>query len=484
MVVSALRDVRAMYDAGEAVMTMDVENAHNSIRRDSMWDAINRRADSLPFIRAFFRLAYSRSTRVYFQRRGSDFLLITSNVGARQGCGVASFCYNLSSGDALGDAVSRLPSGVRLLAIHDDLSATSRAVHHLTAFYVDACACLATIGLKVNARKCELLIPPGMRRPNPSDCVIPVIDGVYESIRVLGAHIGADAPSAAFVAGKWSETEHLVSLVAELGAEHPRAAVALLRFCCQPKLLYRFTVHSPHLCRAIAQQYDAKIFLALQSFIGQGIDRDLVVSGFGLRFIDYSASLETLHKRFRDNDIGSGSSKFDPCAEIRARHDATLLLRFPHLKARMTSMGAAAVGSASWCSPFASCGFEASSEDARLWFRYLLLADPRSADPCVCGTVDRFNGQFLQHMLTCDRITGANRTFPCHPLCPWYVRQGSCVADNGRQECPQQHQPLGHVVVNQQPQRQPPVCARFLPFGLRQNHDGLFPKEGKRLLGH
>jgi hypothetical protein len=142
-----------MYDKGHALLTMDVKNAHNSISRSAMWSSINNRKDSLPFVRAFFRLAYAKTTTVYFQKKGNDFLAIETNEGTRQGCTVAQFSYNLTTGDALAPAVGNLADGVGFGAIQDDLTANSANTAHLVSFYYDVCSCLATVGLEVNPSK-------------------------------------------------------------------------------------------------------------------------------------------------------------------------------------------------------------------------------------------------------------------------------------------------------------------------------------------
>ena len=79
--------------------------------------------------------------------------------------------------------------------------------------------------------------------------------------------------------------------------------------------------------------------------------RSLVVSSFGLSFADYPAALGILFQKFLENSADIAEiKKVDPLAELRAAHDATLLNTFPHLKARLVSLGASACGSASWLS--------------------------------------------------------------------------------------------------------------------------------------
>jgi len=135
----------------------------------------------------------------------------------------------------------------------------------------------------------------------------------------------------------------------------------------------------------------------------------VVVSSFGLRFADYPAALPVLYSRFLAN-VADMSVKADPLVELRTAHDATVLARFPSLKARLASCGSAACGSASWVSPFGSCYAPSSASDSILMLRFVLLADTFSG-PCHCGVGDAKDGLFLEHVLTCSKLRGANRTF-------------------------------------------------------------------------
>lgn len=96
---------------------------------------------------------------------------------------------------------------------------------------------------------------------------------------------------------------------------------------------------------------------------------------------------------------------------MRTAHDLTVLKRFPLLKARLMSQAAAGFGSTSWASSFAPKGYAAHLADVLLMIRLQVLADPPSSVPCWCGEKDSSNGLFLEHVLTCGRVRGANRTF-------------------------------------------------------------------------
>jgi hypothetical protein len=413
-----IRDVRHRYTSGEFILTIDAENAHNSISRQSCWNSLQSRKQALPYTRAFFRLAYSSTSNVHYQHSGAEWLSIPTNVGVRQGCPSAGFAYNIATSDALNEVVRSFPQGMSIYGIHDDLTICCPDAAQLASVFPAVRHALASVGLRINIRKCEFLAPPRLHafssQVSPcalaSDANIPFVDGALSSVRILGAHVGADASTRAYIEQKWEATKLLIHEVAALGKLQPRAAVALLKFCCQPKLLYRFCVHEPALCAHVARMYDDHVMGALRSFIADDIMRELVTSSFGLGFADYPMALPILYDKFLNNsaDLNEGPQA-DPLAEMRATHDATVLARFPHLKARLVSQAAAVAGSTSWISPFIPHHFAAHHADVISFLRFVLLADPRGC-PCPCGVVDRSDGTYLQHVLTCNRPKGSTRT--------------------------------------------------------------------------
>jgi len=415
-----IRDVRAHHEASDYVVTIDAENAHNSVSRQACWDALSKRPERLRYCRAFFRLAYGSDTRIFYQKRGNDWHEVTSNVGVRQGCGIACTAYNLATCDALEPVIENLAPGDHVYALHDDISATSPSLARIIAGFDASVAALSALGLKVNPSKCEILLPASITLDDRRSATalagtrgLLVVAGDSSSIKILGAHIGCDATATAFIGSKLEITIDLIrSVAATFGTVEPRAAIALLRFCCEPKLLYRFTCHKPSLCLSSALAYDAEILESLRSFLGADISRDLVVSSYGLKFSDYQKALPLLYDKFLSNtrDLGGGL-KVDLLAEQRATHDSFLLAKHPLLKARLVAQGCAASGSIGWSSPFVPLDFAAHPRDVILFLRQLLLCDTRSVEPCFCGEYDRGDGLFLIHVLSCSHVRGAGRTY-------------------------------------------------------------------------
>jgi hypothetical protein len=96
--------------------------------------------------------------------------------------------------------------------------------------------------------------------------------------------------------------------------------------------------------------------------------------------------------------------------EARTAVDASVLNSSPNMKARMSSMAAGARGSVGWLSCFDSHCLHASRHDFTSLARILLLSDDLITVPCDCGLRDTGDGQFVEHVLTCSKVRGANRT--------------------------------------------------------------------------
>jgi hypothetical protein len=426
-----IRDARAAHDGGSYLMTIDAENAHNSISRSACWASLLRRKAELPFLLAFFQLAYATPTSVFYSKSGNDWLHLTTNVGVRQGCPAASFAYNLATADALDPVFEAFKEDhvlrhTRVLAIHDDITLMHPDVHVLRRIFSATVDALASRNLRVQPAKCEILVPPhatelDFAAAKRIDPLLQVVDSRTASIRIVGAHIGCDASAAAFVASKLDEALLMVTNVARLGHDEPRAAVALLRFCCIPKLRYRFATHRPDICHQYAVVFDDKVFDALTNFIGPGIKRDLVYSGYGLNFTRYVPLLPILWRRFVDDTPAPRRSLddhthrrdalADPAAELRTALDATLLTQFPLQQARLSSQGHASSASTSWLSPFAPPFSCVMPGDARVMIRHLLMSEERSPSACRCGFVDAGDHAFFAHTMTCCHLSGATWTY-------------------------------------------------------------------------
>jgi len=413
-----IRDVRARLDHPDTpscLITVDAENAFNSISRQRCWDAIYARLRQLPFIAAFFRLTYSSPSVVHYQHSGNSFLTIRSDVGVRQGCPCSSFAYNLATADLLEPAIASIPPGCGFYALHDDITITAPTPDVAIEIFDRVKDRLASASLKVNAEKCEFVSPKtwllGAGAQVAATRNLRYIHAATESVRILGAQVGAVATASAFVQKKLEETVSLLNTVSEaLGFLEPRACLAILKYCCQPKLLYCFTTHHPDVTTAHAITYREALVTCIKNFLGSDIQEDLIFSSLGLSFIDYTPGLEILYKKFLNNSADLALSK-DPLRDLRTAYDTSVLNKYITLKARVGGMGPGATGSMSWLSSFVPTVPVAQPSDVISLIRVLLHADPRAYEPCFCGTPDAGDGNFIQHILVCDRVCGATRVY-------------------------------------------------------------------------
>ena len=413
-----IRDVRSRLEDAEnpsCLITVDAENAFNSISRQRCWDSIYARLRLLPFVAAFFRLTYSSPSVVQYQHSGNNFLTIRSDVGVRQGCPCSSFAYNLATADLLEPAFASLPPGCGFYALHDDITITAPSPDVAIGMFDRVKELLATASLNVNSEKCEFVAPAswtlGAGAVVAQTRRLRYVHASTESVRILGAHIGAPATASKFVEEKLNDTVSLLDVVSEaLGLLEPRACLAILKYCCQPKLLYCFTTHHPDVTAHHAVAYRSALLASIKTFLGDDIREDLVFSSLGLAFIDYVPGLQMLWKKFLNNSADLALA-MDPFRDLRTAYDSSVLTSYNSLKARVGGMGTGATGSMSWLSSFVPTVPTAQPSDVIQMIRILLHADPRAYEPCFCSEPDKTDGNFIQHILTCDRVCGATRVY-------------------------------------------------------------------------
>lgn len=414
-----IRDVRARLehpDSPSCLVTVDAENAFNSITRQACWDSLYKRVRLLQFTAAFFRLTYSSPTSIGYQHSGNQFFMISCNVGVRQGCPISSFIYNLATSDLLEPAVAALPAGSGFYALHDDLTIACQNTADAIAAFDNVSQILATGGLKVNKTKCEFVAPASWPADEGAAMAgsrsLRYVHASTDSVRILGAHVGAAATMSAYVETKTTETTTLMSTVTEaLGLIEPRACISILRYCCQPKMLYCLITHPPAVTIAHARTYRVALVACLKAFLGEDINEDLIFSTFGLSFIDYAPAVSLLYEKFLRNSADLGL-RDEPLRDFLTSKDSAVLTTHHLLKARLGGIAAGMTGSVSWCSPFVPTTPVAQPYEVLQMLRHALLVDTRSTEPCYCGRVDDgIDKSFLEHILVCDKIRGATRVF-------------------------------------------------------------------------
>jgi hypothetical protein len=402
-------------------------------------------------------LTYPVVTTIHFQHSGNQWRVISTNEGVTQGDPASNFFFDAVYCQILALVVASLPTiEDQIYAIHDDVTITGPDPKLLLRLLKDSSDALARAKLRVKATKCELLVPPNAPHGSYSHAygliaqasgptgprICQLIDGCNGSVRIVGAHVGDENSSIAYLHKKWLDTKALIEAVMQhVSRQSPRAAVALLRYCAQPKLLFRLTCHRPNLTRKIAEDYDTEICQAVRSIVGANVDRDMIICSYGLGFIDYPAALEILYDRFlRETDTAAtrrspferrnGLSETDQLVELQTQKNLTVINNFPQLKSRMSAFGSAATSSVSWLSSFAPVGFQADLADVYGMLRVMLLAEPISTAKCYCDKEDPGNGSFTEHVLTCASLRYESLPAQCghrsHAQFVWSIRHHVC----------------------------------------------------------
>jgi hypothetical protein len=203
--------------AGCAIVKVDFENAYNSVSRRAMLRAV---ALAFPAMLPYAVAAYSGHSQLHVQGA-----FVRSEDGVHQGDPFASLGFSVALDSAAAPVRLEVPLDLEAWFLDDGL--LGGLVEDL-ARYLDVLEPrAAAIGLRLNRRKCEVILPPGVPCP-PCLASIPVHRTV-DDWSLLGVPVGcADAVRDCCAA----VSERIVARVGALSAlAHPQVVYALLRHC-------------------------------------------------------------------------------------------------------------------------------------------------------------------------------------------------------------------------------------------------------------
>jgi hypothetical protein len=171
-----IHSVRGEFNSGNAILSLDLANAFNSISREKIRRTL---AENFPDMLPYFVWAYQHSAPLYF----GEEVLAYSTEGVRQGDPLGPAFFALGIQDVLKQVQEEFPS-VTVLAYLDDVTVTgppSTLVHVARRFRNLVAEC----GLQMNMNKSVLCVPPEMTTPNAAGLPI-----VKDGIEILGAPVG------------------------------------------------------------------------------------------------------------------------------------------------------------------------------------------------------------------------------------------------------------------------------------------------------
>jgi hypothetical protein len=169
--------VRQEQRRGKGVLTLDLTNAFNSIRREAIRKVLY---EKLPDILPYFCWAYQGNGRLWYQ----EDLLALSREGVRQGDPLGPALFAVGIQGILEDLNEEFPQ-VNIYANLDDITATGdpEDLVALADRFSELAGCR---GLVVNKSKSELFIPNGESPPQGSEHLRVTSEG----LRILGSPVG------------------------------------------------------------------------------------------------------------------------------------------------------------------------------------------------------------------------------------------------------------------------------------------------------
>lgn len=415
-----------------AIMTIDVANAFNSVKRCSIDSWLNQ-SKGHEFIRCYWNLSYTKCTTVLVQD-GNTWHRIASTRGTRQGDPAAGYLFAVIMASAIENAKCEVDANVTfpwqkwspLLAFFDDITVMADDIRSTAVMMKSIVTHLSFVGLAVNPSKCEILYRPGsnttLHLPWLRQTGIRTVDASTSSVKLLGASIGCTNDQIAFLNFKKAETSDIIERCVALGAKAPRAATAIMRFCLSPKMRYRFETHSPSLCKPIAVALEEDIAKAIRRILMipendlAASMNDLIFSSFATNIPAYSNSLQELWNA-ANSPVETYFDAKAQVVEALVRAEAGVLLRYRDIAARLTQQR---VSAPYVFSPFlpTSCNTADFRTIAALFLAHDIVPP---ATKCMCGFKkppdDKHGATIVQHLLECNRIKGVGLTFRHNLIC-------------------------------------------------------------------
>ncbi|KAF0306974.1 Retrotransposable element SLACS protein [Amphibalanus amphitrite] len=423
---------------GSAIIKIDMRNAFNSIRRDHFLHQVRERVPSL------FHLlwqAYSAPTPLFYETA-----TITSATGLQQGdpCGPAVFALAI-------DQVARGVTAPFNCWYLDD-GTIGGQVSTICLDLQKLIPAMASIGLSINARKCEIILPDG----SADEEAMQAVRRIHELIpgaAVLGASeqtiLGAPITEAAadtVMEEKQGELKHMVERLHHLDAH---TALFLLRNCIWlPKLQYLLRASPLYRQASLLSQLDAVMQSALTSIsnvklTGASWEQAVLPTrygGLGLRLLvdvalpSYVSSLHACHgiiysclpdsmtacvteereKAVNDWQEAAGGENVPERDEqlkqkawdaVLAKQQQEKLLSEANQYDRARLLSTAAPESGAWlhAAPSANLGTLLDRETLRVAIALRLGADVCRPHRCRCGSIADSKGY---HALTCKFSAG------------------------------------------------------------------------------
>jgi len=245
----------------KVVATFDVKNAFNATRRDAIHQKLTLMGSSAAYLLEFFKFMYGTESDIYIQAH-KEVEKYRSATGVRQGDMPASLLFSLVFTDAA--IVAAVASGLgpadglldKLWMYLDDVTVVE-TVPQVIAFKVQLEISLEKIGLRLNMKKCRVLVD----RCTEEEIKLLMEAGFQIDLgctRVLGSPIGDPAACSEWVLRKVSGWQSFWEKL-RLPDLHPSTALTILKICGNVKFEHLAKSLAPEIVMEAARRFDATV---------------------------------------------------------------------------------------------------------------------------------------------------------------------------------------------------------------------------------
>ena len=294
----------------KVLLKLDFSNAFNTLNREAVLQQVREHFLELE---RWVRWTYCEHSTLLFGKHK----LLSSQAGVQQGDPLGPLLFSLAVQPVAVELARE--GGLDFTAFYLDdgvFAGSTAAVSSALQKLAERCP---QLGLHLNLKKCELVVPSGRRPDNlerffPAELLADPVTGENRVVlgtgfKLLGAPVGPAAYCAAFTQKRVKKVKPTLEALAKL--EDPQVALLLLRYCSSfGKLVFsaRTTPASYHLQELSA--FDEEVRATLSDFCGLDLtesqwkqaSRGLWCGGLGLRRLGthapaaYFASLSATSK--------------------------------------------------------------------------------------------------------------------------------------------------------------------------------------------